>query len=200
MNPGNCVFPFSARNRAKKGCRKPKWPKQQNQYFAISGPWVVPLVPGSAKMESVRKLRNFREKLLGRPYFFLKSASSSGKLRFSVSRPEFLQVPRAVPGLKNQYFGISRPWVGQTVKLKKVAHFRGETFGAAGFPPPKVPLAPGNCIFQKLFPRKSRKTIPDSVATFFFDLGTPVALRTRKGPAGLVGCLLARRAGSTLVS
>ena len=26
------------------------------------------------------------------------------------------------------------------------AHFRGETFGASGFPPPKVPLAPGNCI------------------------------------------------------
>ena len=42
---------------------------------------------------------------------------------------------------------------------------------------------------KKLFPRKLRKTIPDSVVTFFFDFTTPVALGPRKGPAGLA-CLL----------
>ena len=39
--------------------------------------------------------------------------------------------------------------------------------------------------------KKLRKTIPDSVVTFFFfDFGTPVALGPSKGPAGLAACLL----------
>ena len=57
---------------------------------------------------------------------------------------------------------------------------------------------------KKLFPKKLRKTIPDSVVTFFFHFWAPYALTARKGPMGLVGwlvgCLLARRASSTLVS
>ena len=44
---------------------------------------------------------------------------------------------------------------------------------------------------KKLFPRKLRKIIPDSVLTFVFDFGTPSALRTRNGPVELACCLLA---------
>ena len=56
----------------------------------------------SAKMQNVKKLCYFGEKLLGRPDFFLKSAPSSGKLCFSVFDlgPEFLQVPAAQNGAK----------------------------------------------------------------------------------------------------
>ena len=43
---------------------------------------------------------------------------------------------------------------------------------------------------ETLFPRQLRKTIPDSVVTFFFDFGTPVALGPVKGLEGLA-CLLA---------
>ena len=44
---------------------------------------------------------------------------------------------------------------------------------------------------KKLSLRKLRKTIPDSVVTFFFNFGTPAALGPRKGPVGLACCLLA---------
>ena len=48
---------------------------------------------------------------------------------------------------------------------------------------------------KKLFPRKLRKSIPDSVVTFFFGFGTPSAPQSKKGPVGSLGplaCLLAR--------
>ena len=41
---------------------------------------------------------------------------------------------------------------------------------------------------KKFFPTKLRKTIPDSVVTFFIHLGTPVALGPARGPAGLIAC------------
>ena len=59
--------------------------------------------------------------------------------------------------------------------------------------------------------KKVTENHPESVVTFFFNFGTPVALGPAKGPQGLVACLLlaccllaaclllARRAGFTLV-
>ena len=66
-----------------------------------------PLGVRLAKTETAKKLRNFGDKFFGRPDFPLKSASSSGKLRFSVFRPEFA---KGQNGLENQYFANSCPW------------------------------------------------------------------------------------------
>ena len=65
-----------------------------------------------------------------------------------------------------------------------------------GQKPTKSPfLTGGGPTEKKLFPGQLRKTIPDSVVTFFsFDFGTPSALRTRKGPVELACCLLAAAA------
>ena len=120
------------------GCPKPKWPL--NPVFRN----FPPLGVRSVKTESLKKLHNCGDKLLGRPHFPPKSASSTGKLRCSVFRPEFLLVPRAVLGQngpKSQYFAISCPWglVGRNGRRKKAAQFWGETVGAAGFPPKKCP-------------------------------------------------------------
>ena len=55
----------------------------------------------------------------------------------------------------------------------------------------KSPFAAcGGLTERKLFRRQLRKTIPDSVVTFVFGFGTPVALGAGKGPEELVGCLL----------
>ena len=43
---------------------------------------------------------------------------------------------------------------------------------------------------KKVVPENVAETISDSVATFFFDFGTLVALGPRKGPAELLACLL----------
>ena len=90
-----------------RGCPRPKEPRKP---VVCDFP---PLGVRLAEPQNVKKLRNFGEKLLGRTDFFLKSAPSSGKLRFSVFRPEFLQMPRAAlgqKGLENQYFASSGPW------------------------------------------------------------------------------------------
>ena len=59
-------------------------------------------------------------------------------------------MPRATrvqKGPETPYFAI-----GQNSKSKKVAYFFGETFGADGFSPPKVPLGPGNRVFFRSWP------------------------------------------------
>ena len=64
-------------------------------------------------------------------------------------------------GLRNQYVAVPHPWQSGRPKdktLKKVAEFRGEIFWAAGFPPIKVPLAPGNCGF--VFTARARNFSP----------------------------------------
>ena len=67
---------------------------------------------------------------------------------FSARKVSRCQGPSSAP-----YLAISRPWgpwgpVGQNGKWKRVAHFRGETFGASGSPPPhKCPWHRQNCIF-----------------------------------------------------
>ena len=88
LAPGNCVFPFSARNFSKCPGAAPGQKGLKNQYFRGFPPVGV----RSAKTQNVKKLHNFGEKLFGRTYFFSKSAPSSGKLCFSVfgPGPEFL--------------------------------------------------------------------------------------------------------------
>ena len=90
-----------------KGCLRPKGLKKP--VFRDFPPVGV----RAAKMPTVKRLRNFREKLLGRPDCPPKSGPRTGKLCFSGFGPEFLSVPRAAlsqQGLGYQYFAISRPW------------------------------------------------------------------------------------------
>ena len=128
------------------GCRRPKWPT--NPVFRDCPPVGV----RSAKAQTVKKLRNFGENFLERPYFSLKSASSTGKLRFSVFRPEFLQVPRAVLGQNGQRPSISQfpapggsrlaKWTTQNSSATLGRNFRGGRIFS-----PEGPLAPRKCIF-----------------------------------------------------
>ena len=82
---------------------------------------------------------------MGRRGFPPKSASSTGKSRCSVFRPEFLYVPRAElspNSLKNQYFAISHPWVSIWPKqtTEKGCAISGTHFwGGRGFPPKSAP-------------------------------------------------------------
>ena len=74
------------------------------QYFAISPPVGVQ----AEKMLNVKQLENFEEKLCGWRDFPPKTAPSTGQLRFSVSRLEFLQVLKVVlgqNGLEKRVFG-----------------------------------------------------------------------------------------------
>ena len=51
---------------------------------------------------------------------------------------------------QNQYFAISRPWWAKTCKHIKKYAISGRNFWGGRISPPKVPLAPGNCIFNIL--------------------------------------------------
>ena len=96
VGPGKlCFFRFlPGISLSAKGCPGPKWPKKLvfRDY--------LPLGVRLAKAENGKKWSNFGEKLLGQPYFPPKGTSSTGKICFSVFRPEFIQVPRAVLGQK----------------------------------------------------------------------------------------------------
>ena len=84
-NPKNSpVAPSYAGKLSAKGRPRPKGPRKP-VFCDFS-----PLGGRSAKPQSVRKLRNFREKILGRTDVFPKSAPSSGKVCFSVFGPELL--------------------------------------------------------------------------------------------------------------
>ena len=79
----------------------------------------LPLGVRSAKTHSVKKMRNFLEKLLGRTDFPPKSAPSSRKLRVSVFGPEFLLKGCPRPkGPKTPVVAISRPWGSGRSKRK----------------------------------------------------------------------------------
>ena len=115
-----------------KGYPRPKWPKPP-----VSRDF-PPLGVQSSKTENVKKLRNFGEKLLGRPDFFVQSASTTGKLRFSVFRPEFLQVPTAVlgqNGLKSSISQFPAPGgpVSQNLTQKKLRNFGEKLLGRPVF-------------------------------------------------------------------
>ena len=89
------------------------------------------------------------------PYFAIypKSAPSTRKLRFSVFRPEFLCAkgrPRS-NGLNPQYpvvrnFPPAEVRSARTQNVKRLRNFEGKLSGRPDFCP-KVPLAPGNCVF-----------------------------------------------------
>ena len=104
-----------------------------------------PLGVRSAKTQNVKKLRNFWEKLLRRIDFPPKSPPSSGKSRFPVFGPEFLEVLRAAlgqKGLETLYFAISRLWVSVWPKRnvqKKLRHFGEELLGRQDFIPKSAP-------------------------------------------------------------
>ena len=117
----------------------------KTSYFAISCPWGS----GRPKQKTYEKLRNFGEKLFGRPVFSLKGASSTGKLHFFCFLSGFSRSAKGQNGLKTSIsrFPATGGPVGQIGKCKKVARFWGETFGASGSPP-KMPLARGNCVFM----------------------------------------------------
>ena len=83
---------------------------------------------------------------------FLSFRSQCGCLRFSVFRPEFLLVPRAVlvqNVLRTPYFAIAHPWGSGRPKRKMLIScaLSGRNFGGVRIFTPKAPLAPGNCIF-----------------------------------------------------
>ena len=102
----------------------------------------------------------------------------------------------------------------KTENVKKLRYFGEKLFGAARFPPQKVPLALGTCPRpkrakipldnrfrplgvrpkKKSFPRKLWEIIPDSVVTFFFRFGDPCSSGAQKGPCGACCCLLAAAA------
>ena len=105
------------------------------QYFTISRPWG----PVGQNAKCKKKWRNFGEMLLGQLDFFPKSASSSGKLRFSVFRPEFLNVPRANPRpkwpKKMLFRNYPRLWVrsAKTENVKKLRNFGDKLLGRPDF-------------------------------------------------------------------
>ena len=59
--------------------------------------------------------------------------------------------------------------------------------------------AGGGPTKKRLFPRMLRKTVPDSVVTFFSGFGTPFAVGPEKGPEGLA-CLLDAQAPHSLIN
>ena len=121
-----------------------------------------PLGVRLAKTENGKKLRNFWEKLLGRADFPHKSAPSTKKLYFRLFRPgpEMLQVPKAKTGQKPTQSPF--PTGGGPTKKKLVLRKLRKTIPdsvATFFFSPKVPLAPGNCVFLFLARARRPKTI-----------------------------------------
>ena len=137
-----------------RGCHRPKGP--QIPVFCD----FPPLGVQSVKTLNVKKLRNFQEKLLGRPVFPPQTAPSSGKSCFSFFGPGL----RISPSARNP----------KQAKIPPNHRFR------------RVGVRPNFFLAIKL-----RNTIPDSAVTFFFHFWAPYALPARKGPMGLVACLLA---------
>ena len=142
-----------------RGCPRPKGPK--NPVFCD----FPPLGVWSVKTYNVKKLRNFREKLLGRPVSPPKSAPSSGKSRFSVFGPEFLQVPSRCSrpkGPKNPVF-CDFPLLGvrsvKTQNAKKLRAFREKLLGRPIFPPKSAPSS-GKLCFSVFRPSPEFPQVP----------------------------------------
>ena len=122
-----------------RGCPRPKGPK--NTVFCD----FPPLGVWSVKTQNVKKLRSFREKLLGVRFFFPKVPLAPRNRVFLFSARNFSKCQGAALGQKRpktQYFAIPRPWgslVGQNANCKKVALFSEETFGCPVFFPKSAP-------------------------------------------------------------
>ena len=122
LSLGNCVFSVIGPEflSVPRGCPRPKGPR--NPVFCD----FLPVGVRSAKTQTVKTLRTFWEKLLGRTGLPPKSAPSSGKLRFSVFARNVSTCQGAAQGQKGlnpQHFAISRPWGSGRPKrkCKKVA-------------------------------------------------------------------------------
>ena len=86
---------------------------------------------------------------------------------FSVFRPEFLYVPRAVLGQnipRTPYFAISRPWGSGRPKRKNVKKLRtlgGKLLGRPGFPPKLAPST-GKLHFSVFGPAPGCLQVPST--------------------------------------
>ena len=116
---------------------------------------------------------------MGRPIFFPKSAPSSGKLDFPFPVQNFSKCQGAAlgrKGLENQYFAISRPWGSGWPKhqqYKSCAISGGNFWGGRIFPP-KVPLAPGYCVFPFLARNFSEcQGLPKGLKCQYFAISCP---------------------------
>ena len=101
--PGNSDFLILARNFSK--CQRPKTAQETSflRFPARGGSVGKNVEP---KKDAQFSGENFRS-----PKRFPETASnSSGKFRFSDFGPEFLQVPKAQNGPRNQFSAVSRPW------------------------------------------------------------------------------------------
>ena len=140
LAPGNCVFLFSARNFSKcqgaaLGQKEPK-----NPVFCD----FPPLGVRSVKTQNVKKLRGFREKLLGVRVFSPKVPLAPGNRVFLFSARNFSKCQGAAlgqKGLKPQYFAISHPWGSGRSKRKvqKSCAVFGRNCWVSGFFPQKCP-------------------------------------------------------------
>ena len=132
-----------------RGCPRPKGPK--NTVFCD----FPPLGVRSVKTQDCKKVAQFSGETFECPVFPPKNAPSSGKLRFYVFGPEFLQVPRGCPrpkGPKTPVF-CDFPAVGvRSAQTQNVKNCAGRSFWGERISPPKVPLAPGNCVFFRFWP------------------------------------------------
>ena len=131
-----------------RGSPRPKGPKKP--VFCV----FPPLGVRSAKTQNVKNLRNFEEKLLGRADFSSKSAPISGKLcflrfwsRISLSAKGYPRPkgPRKPVICDFPPLGSGQP---KTQNVKKLHNFEEKFLGRTVLP--KVPLAPGNCVFMFL--------------------------------------------------
>ena len=98
-----------------RGRPRPKGPK--NTVFCD----FLPLGVLSVKTQNVKKLRIFREKILGVRFFLPKVPPAPGNRVFLISARNFSKcqgAARGQKGLKTQYFAISRPWGSGRSKRK----------------------------------------------------------------------------------
>ena len=138
-----------------KGCRRPKGPK--NTVFCD----FPPLGVRSVKTQNVKKLRSFREKLLGVQFFPPKVPLAPGNRVFLFSARNFSKCQGAALGQKglNKPVFCDFPPLGvrsvRTQNAKKLRSFWEKLSGVRFFPP-KVPLALGNRVLLFSAPNFSK--------------------------------------------
>ena len=140
-----------------------------------------------------KKMRTFWKNLLGRTDFFPKAKSTprSGKLRTTIPDSVVTFCLRfRDPWRREIVFFCFWPSPGTCPSAhspKQATTPLNHRFRLVGVQPEK-----------NLFPRKLRQTIPDSLVIFFI-WGPPLLLGPERALGCYPGCLLARRASSTLV-
>ena len=175
LAPGNCIFPFSARNifkchglkvvhvKAHVGVPVNEAANTSAQTCNAPGPRKPVfrdfLAVGfcSAKTQNIKMLRNLGEKLLGQSDFPPKSAPSSGKLRFFRSWPGISLSAKGCPRPKGPRKPVFCDFLAvgfrsaKTQNVKKLHNFREKLYGAGGFPPKSTPSS-GKLLFPVFGP------------------------------------------------